>query len=111
MGLRSAVGAPIIVERQLWGGLIVGTTVDEPLPPDTEDRLAKFAELVAAAISNAEARQELTASRARIAASADETRRRIVRDLHDAAGATGRRLARLPGGDLSDPGAGRARRR
>src|SRR5204863_59995 len=53
----------------------------EPLPTDTESRIADFAELVATAIANAEARTELTASRARIVAAADETRRRIERDL------------------------------
>jgi signal transduction histidine kinase len=44
-----------------------------------------FAELVATAISNAVARAELNASRARIVAAADEARRRIERDLHDGA--------------------------
>ena len=44
-----------------------------------------FAELVATAIANVEARAELTASRARIVAAADEERRRVVRDLHDGA--------------------------
>jgi signal transduction histidine kinase len=47
--------------------------------------LAGFTELVATAIANAEAHAELTASRARIVATADETRRRIERDLHDGA--------------------------
>ena len=50
---------------------------------DTEARLASFTELVATAIANAESRAELAASRARIVAAADETRRRIERDLHD----------------------------
>jgi GAF domain-containing protein len=58
-GLRSAVGAPILVEGRLWGLVIVGTTGDEPLPPDAEERLAGFTELVATAISNTEARQAL----------------------------------------------------
>jgi len=40
---------------------------------------------VATAISNAENLVELTASRARVVAAADETRRRIERDLHDGA--------------------------
>jgi signal transduction histidine kinase len=44
-----------------------------------------FAELVATAISNAIARAELNASRARIVAAADDSRRRIERDLHDGA--------------------------
>jgi signal transduction histidine kinase len=55
----------------------------EPLPADTESRIADFAELVATAVANAEARTALTASRARVVAAADETRRRIERDLHD----------------------------
>jgi len=40
---------------------------------------------VATAIANAESRAELDASRARIVATADATRRRIERDLHDGA--------------------------
>ncbi len=55
------------------------------MPPDTEERLAQFTELVATAIANAESRAELEASRARIVATADATRRRIERDLHDGA--------------------------
>ena len=45
----------------------------------------EFTELVATAIANAESRAELAASRARIVATADATRRRIERDLHDGA--------------------------
>jgi signal transduction histidine kinase len=45
--------------------------------------MAKFTELAATAIANAESRSELAASRARIVAASDETRRRIERDLHD----------------------------
>jgi signal transduction histidine kinase len=56
-----------------------------PLPADTEARLAGFTELAATAIANAEARAALTASRARIVATADATRRRIERNLHDGA--------------------------
>jgi signal transduction histidine kinase len=84
-GISSAVGAPIIVEGRIWGVMIAASTHDEPLPPSTEERLAGFTELVATAIANAEAQAELTASRARIVATADETRRRIERDLHDGA--------------------------
>jgi PAS domain S-box-containing protein len=84
-GLRSAVGAPILVEGRLWGLVIAGTTGDEALPPNAEERLAGFSELVATAISNATARAELVASRARIVAAGDEARREIERDLHDGA--------------------------
>lgn len=82
-GVRSAVGAPILVEGRLWGLVVAGATGDEPFPPDAEDRLVAFTELVATAISNATARAELVASRARIVAAGDEARRRIERNLHD----------------------------
>jgi signal transduction histidine kinase len=86
LGFRSAVGAPISVGgRRLWGVMSVVCTQEEPLPADTEDRLAAFTELVGTAIANAEAQAALTASRARIVAAADTTRRRIERDLHDGA--------------------------
>jgi signal transduction histidine kinase len=85
MGWHSSVGAPVIVEGRLWGALSVVSTSDRPLPPDTERRLAEFTELVATAIANADSRAELDASRARIVATADATRRRIERDLHDGA--------------------------
>ncbi len=54
-----------------------------PFPSDAAGRLADFTELVATAVGNAQSRAELGASRARIVAAADETRRRIERDLHD----------------------------
>jgi signal transduction histidine kinase len=82
-GLRSAVATPVIVEGRLWGAIGAASTLEEPLPPDTEERLVSFTELVATAIANADSRAELLASRARIVAAADETRRRIERDLHD----------------------------
>ena len=83
VGARSSVATPIMVEGRLWGLLGAGTTLEEPLPPDAEARLVSFGELVAMAIANAESRAALVASRARIVAAADETRRRIQRDLHD----------------------------
>jgi signal transduction histidine kinase len=83
-GLQAGVGAPIVVTGRLWG-LIVTMTAGEPSPVGTEDRLAQFGELLAAAIGNAESRAQLTASRARVVAIADETRRRIQRDVHDGA--------------------------
>jgi signal transduction histidine kinase len=48
-----------------------------------EQRFAAFTELVATAISNAQARAELAASRLRVVAAADETQRQIERNLHD----------------------------
>lgn len=58
-GLRSAAGAPIQVDGGLWGALIVGSADPQPLPHDTEARIAKFAEFVSLAMSNVEARAEL----------------------------------------------------
>jgi signal transduction histidine kinase len=84
-GIRSSVATPIIVEGRLWGLIVAGSFLERPLPPDSEARLAGFTELVATAIANAENRAALTASRARIVAAADESRRGIERDLHDGA--------------------------
>ena len=85
LGIRSSAGTPIIVEGQVWGAMIAGSTVNPSLPADIEARLGSFTELVATAIANAESRAALAASRARIVAAADESRRRIERDLHDGA--------------------------
>ena len=82
-GIGSGVGAPVIVEGRLWGLLIARSTPEQPLPADIEARLANFTDLMATAIANAQSRAELMASRARIVATADQTRRRIERDLHD----------------------------
>ncbi len=85
VGNRAAVGAPITVGGRLWGVMTVGSSSGESSAPGTEGRLMKFTELVATAVANAQAEAELTASRARVVATADETRRRIERDLHDGA--------------------------
>jgi signal transduction histidine kinase len=82
-GIRGVVATPIWVEGRLWGVMNAATTQDEPLPPDTEARLGEFTELMATAIANAESKSELAASRRRIVAASDATRRRIERDLHD----------------------------
>jgi signal transduction histidine kinase len=76
---------PISVEGRLWGVMIVSSTLDQLLPAGIEARLAGFTELAATAIANAESQAALTTSRARIVATADATRRRIERDLHDGA--------------------------
>jgi signal transduction histidine kinase len=79
--VRSAAGVPISVAGRLWGIVVIASAVE--LPPDTEARLADFTELVGTAVGNAQSRAELDASRTRIVAAADQTRRRIERDLHD----------------------------
>jgi signal transduction histidine kinase len=77
--------APIVVDGQEWGVAVVSSSLAQPLPPDTEARLADFARLVAMAIANAQARSDLTSSRMRIVTAADDARRRLERDLHDGA--------------------------
>ena len=84
-GIRSGVGAPVIVDGSVWGALIVTTASPQPPPAGTEPRLARFADLTGTAVSNATARAELIASRARIVTASDAARRRVTRDLHDGA--------------------------
>jgi signal transduction histidine kinase len=83
--VQSLVAVPIDVEAELWGVVIAASTRAQPMPDATEIRLGSFTELVSTAIANAEAKAALTASRARIVVTADETRRRLLRDLHDGA--------------------------
>jgi signal transduction histidine kinase len=82
--LRSEAAAPVSIDGRPWG-VIIAAYGHEPVPAGTRARLAGFTELVATTIAHAEAHAELTASRARIVATADETRRRFERDLHDGA--------------------------
>src|SRR3954468_21177465 len=60
LGIRSSVATPIVVEGLLWGTLIAVTSQSEPLPRETDSRIGEFTELVATAIANAEARDELS---------------------------------------------------
>jgi PAS domain S-box-containing protein len=82
---RSVVAAPVVVEGRTWGMLAAIWSEDGPPPDDTEERMSKFAELLDTAIANAESRDQLAASRARVLAAGDEAYRRVVRDLHDGA--------------------------
>jgi PAS domain S-box-containing protein len=85
LGLRSAVGAPIVVDGRVWGLVVVGSPLPQAHAPDTEARIGDFADLVGIAIANAAARSDLLASRKRIVAAADNARRSFERDLHDGA--------------------------
>ena len=84
LGVQAGVAVPVAVEGRIWGALTTSTP-GPPLPAGSEERLTQFAELAAAAIANAENKAKLTASRARVITTADETRRRLQRDLHDGA--------------------------
>jgi PAS domain S-box-containing protein len=84
-GVRSTVGTPVIVDGRTWGVLAAIWTGRKPPPDDTGQRMAGFAELLDTAIANADSRDQLTASRARLLAAGDDARRRVVRNLHDGA--------------------------
>ena len=84
-GMITGTGSPITVRDRLWGVAVAASPDADAFPAGIERRTADFTELVALAIANAESQAQLLESRARIVAAADNTRRRIERDLHDGA--------------------------
>ena len=50
VGVRAAVGVPIIVDGRVWGLAAVGSLQHGPMPADTEVRISRFAELIATAV-------------------------------------------------------------
>ncbi|MGH3724875.1 MAG: sensor histidine kinase [Mycobacterium sp.] len=83
--LDLCVTAPILVNRTQWGTLAVSRTASTTRVTDMQAGVRDFADLVATALTNIAARQELAASRARIVTAADTARRKLERDLHDGA--------------------------
>src|SRR5882724_3523778 len=57
-GLNATAGAPIIVNGCVWGAMGMSSP-DGPLPEHAEDRLAAYTELVATAIANSQAHEQL----------------------------------------------------
>jgi signal transduction histidine kinase len=84
LGVEAGVAVPISVEGRTWGALTASTPGPQ-LPDDVEDRLAELAAFGAVAIANAQNKVRLTESRARVVATADETRQKLQRDVHDGA--------------------------
>jgi signal transduction histidine kinase len=82
-GYRSTAAPPIVVAGVLWGAVAIAS--EDPLPPESENRLQAFCELVSLAVASAQARADLIASRARLVKAGDEQRRRLERNLHDGA--------------------------
>ena len=58
-GFGQAVAAPVVIDGALWGLVAAFGEAGEILPPGSETRLADFTNLMASAISNAQARDEL----------------------------------------------------
>ena len=85
LGIRSGVGAPIVFNGELWGAVVISSVEVRAVPTGDEHRVAAFTELVAQALANAEAREQLTASRARVVTAGDAERQRLERNLHDGA--------------------------
>jgi signal transduction histidine kinase len=95
------LGAPIVVDGDVWGMVVVGLRqrrealprftawytsrmVSSSVPSEEiESRLTSFTQLVGNAIYRAQAHAEVIASRVRIVEAGDDAMRRIERDLHD----------------------------
>ncbi|MDA0172030.1 PAS domain S-box protein [Solirubrobacter taibaiensis] len=84
-GVQAVVAAPVFLSGALWGAVIVSSMSAGPFPQGAEGRIAYFAELAAQALANAQAREDLAASRSRIVQAGDAERRRLERNLHDGA--------------------------
>jgi len=50
IGLRAAVGVPVIIDGRVWGLAAVGSDRPGPMPADTEDHMSHCAELIATAL-------------------------------------------------------------
>jgi diguanylate cyclase (GGDEF)-like protein len=58
---RSVAGAPVYLLGEVWGAVLVSTPAEAPLDTDAQDRVARFSEYVAVAVSNAEVRRRIEA--------------------------------------------------
>jgi signal transduction histidine kinase len=85
LGMRTSVAAPIVPNGVIWGALVATAPDEETLPAGCEHRLTPFAELIGQALTNAFKHAELADSRTRLLEAADETRRRLERNLHEGA--------------------------
>ena len=60
LGVRCAVGAPILVDDQIWGVMAAGWALPGKASSEAAERTAEFTELVATALANTESRNEIT---------------------------------------------------
>jgi GAF domain-containing protein len=56
LGIRTAVGTPMLVDDRIWGALVAGWTQPHEISSETVERITEITELVATAIANAESR-------------------------------------------------------
>lgn len=85
LGPRFVIAAPVIVNARLLGALTAVRPGGEAFPAGSEVRLRSFSDLVAQSMANAQAQEEMRASRARIVRAGDEAREKLERNLHDGA--------------------------
>ncbi len=86
VGFCSLLAVPILSRGMLRAVLLLeNRLIRGAFSADRLDAVQLIAAQLAVSLDNAQLYAELTASRARIVATADETRRRIERDLHDGA--------------------------
>jgi signal transduction histidine kinase len=85
LGERAVIAAPVILNAQLLGALTVQRAAGNPFPAEAEIRLRSFGDLAAQSIANAQAREDMRASRARIVRAGDDAREQLERNLHDGA--------------------------
>ncbi len=83
--MQATIAVPLLVEDSVWGAVFVTSRRPRAFPADTEDRVLRFTALAGIAIAHTRARANLAASRARLLAAADASRRQVQRDLHDGA--------------------------
>jgi signal transduction histidine kinase len=60
LGVRCAVGAPILVDDRTWGVMALGWATPGKASSEAAERTAEFTELVATALANTESRNEIT---------------------------------------------------
>jgi hypothetical protein len=77
------VAWPVFVNGWLWGLVADVCCGSRPQPDGTEERMAKFVELLGTVIACSECHEGLLTSRARLLAAFDATRRHVEHRLHD----------------------------
>ena len=85
LGPRCVIAAPVITTANLLAALVAVRPSGQGFPAGAEIRLRSFADLAAQSIANAQAQEEMRASRARIVQAADDARQKLERNLHDGA--------------------------
>jgi len=79
------LSVPVVYQGELLGAISVKMPRDEPLRPAGEQLVTDVASQAGLVLSNVGLIEDLRASRQRLVAAQDETRRRLERNIHDGA--------------------------